>query len=155
MGAAILAVAPRHRVDVVTQIDVGDDPAPGIGACDAIVDFSLPAATLPLIQLAVKANTPVIIGTTGHTLEQREKILKEAASIPLVWAKNFSVGVNLLFYLTERAASILDASYNPEIVEMHHRHKVDAPSGTAVELLEIIRAARRLPPESVRHGIRK
>lgn len=152
MGATILAVAPQYNVDIVAQVDAGDDLAPCIEACDAVIDFSLPQATLPLIQLAAKASKPVILGTTGHSAEQKEEILRQAEPIPLVWAKNFSVGVNLLFFLTEKAASILDASYNPEIVEMHHRHKVDAPSGTAVGLLEIIRQARRLNPDSVRHG---
>ncbi len=152
MGRAISGIASQQGAEIAFPVDVGDDPAAGIEGCDVVVDFSLPTATLSLIQLASGANKPVVIGTTGHTPEQREQILIEASSLPVVWANNFSVGVNLLFYLTQKAASILDSSYNPEIVEMHHRHKVDAPSGTAVRLLEIVRRARALEPGCEQHG---
>ena len=152
MGRTIMAIAAQHGVEKVFPVDVGDDPAAVIGDCDALIDFSLPTVTLPLVKLASEANKPAIIGTTGHTPEQRRDVRSAAASIPVVWAGNFSVGVNLLFHLLEITASTLDSSYNPEVVEIHHRHKVDSPSGTAVRLLEIIRQARGLQPDCERHG---
>ncbi len=152
MGRTIMAIAAQHDVEEVFPIDVGDDPAAVIGDSDAVIDFSLPTATLALIKLAAEARKPAIIGTTGHSPEQRREVRSAAVSIPVVWAGNFSVGVNLLFHLLEITASTLDSSYNPEVVEIHHRHKVDSPSGTAVRLLEIIRQARGLEPDCERHG---
>ncbi len=152
MGRTIMAIAAQHDIEEVFAVDLGDDPAAVIGECDAVIDFSLPTATLALVKLASEARKPAIIGTTGHSPEQRSEVLSAAASIPVVWAGNFSIGVNLLFHLLEKTAAILDSSYNPEVVEIHHRHKVDAPSGTAVRLLEIIRQARDLQPGCERHG---
>ena len=80
------------------------------------------------------AGKPVVIGTTGHSAAEKEKLLKLAAKVPCVWTGNFSVGVNLLFALTRRAAKTLGDDYDIEIVEMHHRMKKDAPSGTAARL---------------------
>ncbi len=154
MGRTINAIVGQQGVDEVFPVDMGDDPAIYIGDCSVVIDFSLPSATLPLVKLASEANKPAVIGTTGHTPEERREVLSAAADIPLVWANNYSVGVNLLFHLLDKAASILDSSYNPEVVEIHHRHKVDAPSGTAVRLLEIIRDARGLQPDSEQHGRR-
>ena len=117
-----------------------------------IIDFSTPAATPALLRLAVKHRKPIVIGTTGHTAAEKRRLLPLAARIPCVWAGNFSVGVNLLFHLTRQAAHILDANYDAELIEMHHRFKKDAPSGTAARLLEIILKERRLTSAALRHG---
>jgi 4-hydroxy-tetrahydrodipicolinate reductase len=117
-----------------------------------VVDFSSATATARLIELAVAARKPLVIGTTGHSAGEKKQLLALAAKVPTVWAGNFSVGVNLLFALTARAARVLGDDYDAELVEMHHRHKKDAPSGTAVRLLELILEARKLGPDALRHG---
>src|SRR6185295_12346078 len=91
-------------------------------------------------------------GTTGHSIGEKKHLLALAAQVPCVWAGNYSVGVNLLFALTRRAASVLGADYDAEVIEMHHRLKVDAPSGTAARLLEIILEERKLTAAALRHG---
>jgi 4-hydroxy-tetrahydrodipicolinate reductase len=101
---------------------------------------------------AVARQKPVVIGTTGHAAAEKKDLLRLAAQVPCVWAGNFSIGVNLLFALTRRAAGLLGSDYDIEVVEMHHRFKKDAPSGTAARLLEIILEERKLGPEALRHG---
>jgi 4-hydroxy-tetrahydrodipicolinate reductase len=95
---------------------------------------------------------PIVIGTTGHAADEKRYLLELAAKVPCVWAGNFSVGVNLLFALTRRATAVLGADYDAEVVEMHHRFKKDAPSGTAARLLEIILEERKLTADALRHG---
>lgn len=152
MGAAITAAAAAAGDRVGYPLDQGDDLASGIAACDAVIDFSFHAATERVIALAVEHQKPLVIGTTGHDAATREKLRREAANVPCVWAGNFSVGVNLLFALTRRATAVLGADYDTEVVEMHHRLKKDAPSGTAARLLDIILAERALNAKAVRHG---
>jgi hypothetical protein len=131
-------------------VDAGDDVAAGMARADVVVDFSSHSATEALLELAIAQRKPVVIGTTGHSADAKKKLLVLAAKVPCVWAGNFSVGVNLLFALTRRAASVLGADYDAEVIEMHHRFKQDAPSDTAARLLEIILEERRkrglLPP---------
>ncbi len=152
MGRAIAAVADELSVQVAAAVDVGDDPAPGLAACDVIVDFSAPAATPALLQLAVAHRKPIVIGTTGHTDEGRSLLRSLAAQVPCVWSSNYSVGVNVLFHLTQQAAHILQSEYDAEVIEMHHRMKKDAPSGTAARLAEIILRERHLSAAALRHG---
>jgi 4-hydroxy-tetrahydrodipicolinate reductase len=152
MGQAVTRAAVEAGIRLGFAIDVGDPMPAGIEACDVIVDFSTPAATAGLLQLAVKNRKPIVIGTTGHAPEEKQRLLEVAREVPCVWTGNFSVGVNLLFHLTQRAAHILDESYDAEVVEMHHRFKKDAPSGTAARLLEIILQERKLTAEALRHG---
>ncbi len=152
MGRAVSTAAGELGLRIGAAVDVGDNPATGIGACDVIIDFSTPAATPALLRLAVKHRKPVVIGTTGHTAAEKKRLLPLAARIPCVWAVNFSIGVNLLFHLTRKAAHLLDANYDAEVIEMHHRFKKDAPSGTAARLLEIILQERRLTSAALRHG---
>jgi len=153
MGQAILAIAPEMDAQIVAALDKEDDATPSaIKSCDAVIEFSVHTATLPMVQLAAEQGKPVIIGTTGHTDEEKTAITELTTKIPVVWAGNYSIGVNLLFYLTKKAAEILGKPYHPEIVEMHHRHKVDAPSGTAERLLQVVREARHLTAEQVKHG---
>jgi 4-hydroxy-tetrahydrodipicolinate reductase len=152
MGQAVSAVAAELGFRVGAAVDVGDQPAAGIENCDVIVDFSTPSATAELLRLAVSNRKPIVIGTTGHAAAEKRRLLAVAGKVPCVWSGNFSVGVNLLFHLTQRAAHILDAAYDAEVVEMHHRFKKDAPSGTATRLLEIILQERKLTADALRHG---
>lgn len=154
MGQAISSIAEDHDCRITHPVDLGDDPSGFISDCDLVIDFSLRDATRPLAELAGEHGKPMVIGTTGHDTDDREAIEKTALQIPMVWAGNFSTGVNLLFYLTQQAARVLDArtGFDPEVIEMHHRLKQDAPSGTADRLLEILKDSRKLGEDDVSHG---
>jgi 4-hydroxy-tetrahydrodipicolinate reductase len=152
MGHAIASAAAEMGVTVGASTDVGDDVGAPMRSVDVIIDFSTPAATQSLLEHAVSAGRPVVIGTTGHTAAEKARLAAFAARVPCVWAGNFSVGVTLLFALARRAARTLGAEYDAEIVEMHHRMKRDAPSGTAGRLLEIILEERKEGRAAVRHG---
>ena len=152
MGQAVAAAAREMNLTVGAAVDVGDDFAAALAQCDVIVDFSSHSATRAMLEHAVAQGKPVVLGTTGHSAEEKQHLLALAAKVPCVWAGNFSVGVNTLFALTRRATAILGADYDTEVIEMHHRFKKDAPSGTAARLLEIILEERRLGRESLRHG---
>ena len=152
MGQALAAAAAELQLPVTASVDVHDNLAAALAKGDVVIDFSSPAATASLIELAVAAGKPLVIGTTGHAADERKRLAALAARVPTVWAGNFSVGVNLLFALTARAALVLGDDYDAELIEMHHRQKKDAPSGTAVRLLELILEARQFGPEALRHG---
>jgi 4-hydroxy-tetrahydrodipicolinate reductase len=152
MGHALATTAGEMGLAVGAAVDVGDDVAAGLARCDVIVDFSSHKATRGVLELAVAQNKAVVLGTTGHSAEEKKALLALAAKVPCVWAGNFSVGVNLLFALTRRAAGILGSDYDAEVIEMHHRFKKDAPSGTAARLLEIILEERKLTAAALRHG---
>jgi len=152
MGRAIADAAAGSGCEIFAACDAGDNPEEFIESCDAVVDFSFRDATAPLARLCAKYKKPLVIGTTGHTPEQRAEILESAKGIPLVWAGNYSLGVNLLNYLVKIAAKILNDSYDVEIVEMHHRLKKDAPSGTAEKLKQIVCQERGVSEESVCYG---
>ena len=152
MGQAIAAVAPELDGVISWPLDIGDDLSAGIQNADAVIDFSSHKTTGEVIRLAVLHRKPLVIGTTGHPADEKKKLSIEAAKIPTVWAGNYSVGVNLLFALTRHASRILGSDYDAEVVEMHHRFKKDAPSGTAARLLEIILEERKLGADALRHG---
>jgi 4-hydroxy-tetrahydrodipicolinate reductase len=152
MGQAIAAAAAEAGVTLCATLDAGDAVADHIAASDVIIDFSSHRATEALLELALAHKKPIVIGTTGHSAEEKTRLLGLAQQVPCVWAGNFSIGVNLLFALTRRASAILGADYDIEVVEMHHRFKKDAPSGTAARLLEIIQEERKLSAAALRHG---
>ena len=152
MGQAIAAAATETDAAIAWPLDQGDDLAAGIQKADAVIDFSFHKTTAEVIRLCIAAHKPLVIGTTGHSAEEKAALLKEATKTATVWSGNYSVGVNLLFALTQRAASVLGSDYDAEVIEMHHRFKKDAPSGTAARLLEIILQERKLGPEALRHG---
>ncbi|MDA7823435.1 4-hydroxy-tetrahydrodipicolinate reductase [Opitutales bacterium] len=154
MGQAISSISQEHGCTISFPVDLDDDPADGIESCDVVIDFSLREATLQLARLSSVAGKPMVIGTTGHGSEEKAEIEALSSKIPMVWAGNFSTGVNLLFYLTEQAARVLDdqSDFDPEVIEMHHRLKKDAPSGTADRLLEILKDSRKLGADQVAHG---
>jgi 4-hydroxy-tetrahydrodipicolinate reductase len=116
------------------QVTVTGDPVAALKGAAVAIDFTLPAATSGNVRACVEARCPLVIGTTGHDDSARQEIAAAARTIPIVMAPNMSVGVNLLLGLAEIAARSLDASYDIEIFEAHHRHKKDAPSGTALAL---------------------
>ena len=113
---------------------ITDDAAAMIAGVDAVIDFTSPVATVEHAELAAQAGAAIVIGTTGLEYGHIESLKRAAGHVPVVFASNMSVGVNLLMAVVEQVARALDDSYDIEIVEMHHRHKVDAPSGTALGL---------------------
>lgn len=131
-----------------TGVPLIDDAAMMIAGVDAVVDFTAPGATTNHAELAAQAGASIVIGTTGLTGEHMKTLEGAARHVPVVVAPNMSVGVNLLFDLVERVARTLDETYDIEIVEMHHRHKVDAPSGTALGLGRAAAAGRGVDLES-------
>jgi 4-hydroxy-tetrahydrodipicolinate reductase len=118
-----------------------------------VIDFSSHHATAEIARVCVDQSKAMVIGTTGHSDATREQIKSDAKKIPIVLASNFSTGVNTLFWLTRKAAEILGPGFDLEIIEMHHRMKKDAPSGTAKTLAEILAEVRKTQLNTVaRHG---
>lgn len=152
MGQTIAGLAGEMDATISAAIDVGDDASKHLAGCDVVIDFSGHSATGKLLELVVAAKKPIVIGTTGHGADEKQRLLALAAKVPCVWAGNFSVGVNLLFALTRRASAVLGSDYDAEVIEMHHRFKKDAPSGTAARLLEIILEERKLTANALKHG---
>jgi 4-hydroxy-tetrahydrodipicolinate reductase len=156
MGQTIAGIAARDPgVDLVAQCDRDDSLEAGMKSCQVAIDFSTADAIEEICRLALQYNRPLVIGTTGHSAAQKSEIEAAARSIAIVFASNFSVGVNALFWLTGRAAKLLGENFRPEIVETHHRHKKDAPSGTAKTLAEILKTAKSgadVPVRSIREG---
>lgn len=144
MGQAIAAAIAEAGHELAGGVDQGDDASALISASDALVDFSSPKALEATLDACVQAGKPIIIGTTG--LEERHHFLIDDAArdIAVLQTGNTSLGVNMLGYLVEQAASRLGEDWDLEIVEMHHRHKVDAPSGTALLLGEAAAKGRRI-----------
>jgi 4-hydroxy-tetrahydrodipicolinate reductase len=154
MGQALVSCAKNFRnLKIVAAIDRGDDLKTVISKTDAVIDFSSHDATRGIVDMCAKNKKAIVIGTTGHSDFERLAIKKCRTKIPIVLATNFSTGVNTLFWLTRKAAEILGNNFDLEIIEMHHRLKKDAPSGTAKSLAEILAAVRRQQLEKVaRHG---
>jgi 4-hydroxy-tetrahydrodipicolinate reductase len=154
MGQMLIACAKTDSaLEVAGEIDMGDDFAKAVPNCDAVIDFSHPTVLELILARCVENRKVCVVGTTGHTDAQLATINHAAAQIPVVFAPNYSVGVNTLFWLTRKAAEILGPNFDLEVVEMHHRLKKDAPSGTAKKLAEILAEVRQLSyNEDTRHG---
>jgi 4-hydroxy-tetrahydrodipicolinate reductase len=154
MGQALMRLGAHDpALELIAGVDRGDDILTQIDKCDVLIEFAHHTLSGELAELAAARGKGLVIGTTGHTDAERETIHSVAQRIPVVMAPNFSVGVNLLFYLTRIAAETLGESYDQEVVEMHHHHKLDAPSGTARRLAEILaEASGGTYDELVRHG---
>jgi 4-hydroxy-tetrahydrodipicolinate reductase len=152
MGQAIAKVAPEFDVAIYAAVDQGDDATQFIAGADMVVDFSFHSITPAIAALAAKNGKPIVIGTTGHTPEERAAIIAFSKEIPMIYAGNYSVGVNLLYYLVEQAAKTLGPDFNPEVMEMHHNQKKDAPSGTAEHIVEVLREARGISKDHVLNG---
>ena len=133
----------------VGAIKVLADAGAAIRAADVVIDFTRPDGTLAHVEHA----RSMVIGTTGFSDTQKQAIEHAARRIPIVMAANFAVGVNVVYKLAETAAGILGEGYDVEIIEAHHRHKMDAPSGTALKLGEVVaKALNRKLSEVARHG---
>jgi 4-hydroxy-tetrahydrodipicolinate reductase len=154
MGRALLAaVENAPDVELAAAVDAGDDVAAAVPAADLVIDFSVHTVTAGLADRCAQHGKGLVIGTTGHTETERAEIAGFQSRIPLVWSANFSTGVNTLFWLTRKAAEILGPGFDVEVLEMHHRHKHDAPSGTAKTLAEILADALGLNlADAARHG---
>ncbi|TAM09025.1 MAG: 4-hydroxy-tetrahydrodipicolinate reductase [Nevskiaceae bacterium] len=125
----------------VLGVEFGVDIAAAVAACDVVVDFSRPAATLAVVEACRARNRAIVVGTTGFDSAQAERLAAAARSIALCQAANFSIGVNVCLGLLALATPALGPTYDVEIVEAHHRHKVDAPSGTALAMGRAVAAA--------------
>jgi 4-hydroxy-tetrahydrodipicolinate reductase len=154
MGQALIACASHFTdIQVVGTVDIGDNLEQVIPGANVVIDFSFHNATLGVAELCARHNCALVIGTTGHSDEEKTRILTATSDIPVVWASNYSTGVNMLFWLTRKAAQSLGPGFDLEVVEMHHRMKKDAPSGTAMTLAEILAAVRdEQLDEALRHG---
>lgn len=158
MGQTLLTCASRlPNLNVVGEIDLGEDIRTCLDKCDVVIDFSFHNATPGIAQLCAEHGKGLVIGTTGHQSAEKQAILELTKQVPTVWASNYSTGVNTLFWLTRKAAEILGPAFDLEVVEMHHRLKQDAPSGTATTLAEILADVRQEQLTDVlrhgRHGI--
>lgn len=155
MGQTVVAaIEAEPAATVHATHDSGEDLAAALSGAGAVIDFTLPALTDDLLKTALEQKTPLVIGTTGHSEEQKAALREAAQTIPIVYASNFSTGVNVLFHLTRQAAAILgNETFDIEVTEMHHRHKVDAPSGTARTLLDILNEETQTSYEDdIAHG---
>jgi 4-hydroxy-tetrahydrodipicolinate reductase len=157
MGRTVVDLAKADpKIQIVAECDLGDSIEAAMQNCDVIVDFSHCDAIDEICRAATQHGKSLVIGTTGHSKQQRRIIEKAAESLPIVFASNFSIGVNVLFWLTRKAAELLGPDFSPEIIETHHKMKKDAPSGTAKTLAGILKAAEdiesEIPIQSIREG---
>ena len=155
MGQALIACtkADPASFELSSALDVGDDLAAALPACDAVIDFTHADSTMAVAEACAAAGRILVIGTTGHNDADRARISEISKKIPIVFAPNFSVGVNTLFWLVRKATEILGPDFDLEVVEMHHRLKKDSPSGTARRLAEILAEVRELDyDKNVMHG---
>ena len=142
MGEALRRVIEASGHDYAGGVDKGDDVGDLADASDVLVDFSAPAALQANLHAAIGAGIPIVIGTTGLEAGHHEAIDHAARAVPVLQTGNTSLGVTLLAHLVQEAAARLGPDWDIEIVEMHHRRKVDAPSGTAILLGEAAAAGR-------------
>jgi 4-hydroxy-tetrahydrodipicolinate reductase len=157
MGKTITDLAKDDsKIDIIARCDLGDPIEPAMSNCDMAIDFSHADAITEICAAALQRRKPLVIGTTGHSTEQRGTIEESARSLPIVFTSNFSIGVNVLFWLTRKAAEQLGGDFNVAIVETHHKMKKDAPSGTAKTLAQVLKATRKtkreIPIRSIREG---
>lgn len=168
MGRVITrCVNERNDCSIIAGFDINNksydvfpvynSPKDFEGKADAIIDFSHPSALLPLLDYAIKSNTPAVISTTGLSDELINAVHQAAKDIPVFFSANMSIGVNLLCELAKSAAAVLGKSFDIEIIEQHHNQKIDAPSGTALMLADSISSALEEPPRYMydRHSQRK
>jgi 4-hydroxy-tetrahydrodipicolinate reductase len=132
----------------------GKDAAALFAACDVIIDFTAPAASVAHAGLAAESGTALLIGTTGLDAGQIAAIRAAGGKAPVLFAANMSLGVNLLLEVVEQVAAALNDDYDIEVLEMHHRHKVDAPSGTALALGKAAAAGRGVDLDAVADKVR-
>ena len=144
VGSASIGRDAGERFGRATGATVQADIDVAVRAAQVLIDFTRPAGTLAHVAACARHRVGAVIGTTGLDAGEQKELARHAAAIPIVYAPNMSVGVNVLLELVESAARALGAAYDIEIVEMHHKHKVDAPSGTAIQLGKAAAAGRGL-----------
>ena len=140
-GSPAIGKNAGELVGLPSAVVVSDDLAGGLGSIDCLIDFTRPQGTLEHLALCRQAGVAMVIGTTGFEADGKALIAEAAKQIPIVFAPNMAVGVNLVFKLLDTAARILNQGYDIEVVEAHHRMKIDAPSGTALRMGEVVAAA--------------
>jgi len=142
MGQTVVRLAGEQGIDVTCTIDAGDPIAKlGKSGADVVIDFSTPGATAALAEVASSAGIAIVSGTTGLGDEARAALDRASAKVAVAWEPNMSIGVHVFGELVKRAIAMLGPEFDVEIVETHHRQKVDAPSGTALRLAEIAKTA--------------
>jgi len=156
MGRALIdAVLADRDLALAAALDAAGSPALGqpagsltigsdlgaLAGAEVLVDFTRPEGTLAHLEACLQHGKPMVIGTTGFSDVQKARIAEGARRLPIVFSPNFAIGVNVVFRLAQTAAAALGDAYDVEIVEAHHRHKVDAPSGTALKLGELVAGA--------------
>ena len=160
MGQTIAATMTEGTWDLTPAVGIdmakGDFPGQLFSSAaevnvpfDVAIDFSRPEATMAVLDLCLREQKPLVVGTTGLDEQQRARLQAASRFIPIFYARNMSLGVNLQLALVKKATEVLGAAFDPEIVEIHHNKKVDAPSGTALMLAEQIESARRGESELV------
>jgi 4-hydroxy-tetrahydrodipicolinate reductase len=154
IGREVAALVGGPASGQASDCRIEADPASLFVDSDAVIDFTSPSATALHARLAARHGTALVVGTTGLGLEQNESLSAAAEAVPVVVSANMSVGINLLLGLTRQVAAILGDDYDIEVVEMHHRHKVDAPSGTALALGHAAAAGRGTSLDSVSQRVR-
>lgn len=137
-GSPAVGKTAGELVGMVSDVIVTDDVAAGLKNIDCLIDFTRPQGTLVHLELCRQAGVGMVIGTTGFEADGKAAIAEAAKDIPVVFAPNMAVGVNLVFKLLDTAARILNQGYDIEVVEAHHRLKIDAPSGTALRMGEVV-----------------
>jgi len=155
MGKTVRELAQNDpEIQIAVLCDLGDSIERAMNNCDVAIDFSQADSIDEIGRAASQHGKSLVIGTTGHSQQQRQIIEETAHSVPIVLASNFSVGVNVLFWLTKTAAKLLGSDFDPEIIETHHKMKKDAPSGTAKTLAEFLKAVQNseIPIQSIREG---
>jgi 4-hydroxy-tetrahydrodipicolinate reductase len=154
MGSSIIRLAKDDNdIEVSGQFDQGEDADVAIASCDCLIDFTSAEATIANIAICEKYKKPIVVGTTGLSDEEIERVKAASKSVPVVFSPNMSIGVNVLFKIVEDAAKLLGSEYSINILEAHHANKKDAPSGTAKELARIIQTKKpdaQIPIDSVR-----
>lgn len=135
-GSAVIGQDAGAQFGITSGVKVTDDIESALSGADVLVDFTRPEAAMHYLDLCAQSGVKMVIGTTGFSDEEKAKIEAVANEVAIVFAPNMSVGVTLLINMVEQAARVLNDGYDIEVVEMHHRHKVDAPSGTALRLGE-------------------
>lgn len=141
-GSPAIGRDAGERIGRATGVAVGTDVVAALAHADVLIDFTRPEGTLAHAAACAKLGVALVAGTTGLSAAQKAELAAHARVVPIVFAPNMSVGVNVAVRLVEMATALLGPAYDIEIVEMHHRHKVDAPSGTALRLGEAAAAAR-------------
>src|SRR3981081_4099493 len=156
MGQTIVDLAKRDpNLEIAAQCDLGDAIEPAMKKSDVAIDFSNDDSADEICRVALQHRQPLVIGTTGHSPDQRRVIEKTAEGLPIVFASNFSIGVNTLFWLTRKTAELLGPEFNLEIIETNQVKKKKAPRGTAKKIAKILKTARTIVKEVPTQSIRE